>query len=61
MTKARTRTARFPQHIREDAFACYCPWLQSLLALRSLTFAPSPATVKRWMERGHWTAQEATK
>jgi len=24
MTKAQTRTARFPQHIREDAFAYYC-------------------------------------
>ncbi len=23
MTKARTRTSRFPQHIREDAFAYY--------------------------------------
>ena len=62
MTKARTRTARFPQHIREDAFAYYCAgYTRSEVVYRlRLQYgdrAPSQATVKRWMERGRWTAR----
>ncbi len=62
MTNARTRTARFPQHIREDAFAYYCAGhtraeVVYRLRLQYGDRAPSPATVKRWMERGRWTAR----
>ncbi len=62
MTKARTRTSRFPQHIREDAFAYYCAGHTRAEVVHRLRRqygdrAPSPATVKRWMERGRWTAR----
>ena len=62
MTKARTRTARFPQHIREDAFAYYCAGHTRAEVVHRLRRqygdrAPSAATVKRWMERGRWTAR----
>ena len=64
MTKARTRTARFPQHIREDAFAYYCAGHTRAEVAHRLRrqygdLAPSPATVKRWMERGRWTARRS--
>ena len=62
MMKARTRTARFPQHIREDAFAYYCAQYTRAEVVYRLRLqygdrAPSLATVKRWMERGRWTAR----
>jgi len=62
MTKAQPRTSRFPQHIREDAFAYYCAGhtradVVHRLRLQYGDRAPSAATVKRWMERGRWTAR----
>jgi|GEM_PF-4718909 len=62
MTKARTRISRYPQHIREDAFAYYCAGHTRAEVVHRLRRqygdrAPSPATVKRWMELGRWTAR----
>ncbi len=62
MTKARTRISRFPQHVREDAFAHYCAGhtraeVVYRLRLQYGSRAPSLATVKRWMEQGRWTAR----
>ncbi len=62
MTKARTRTSRFPQHIQEDAFAYYYAGFTRAEVVYRLRLqygdrAPSPATVKRCMERGRWTAR----
>ncbi len=63
MKKARTRTARFPQHPAiGGAFAYYCAGHTRAEVVYRLRRqygdrAPSPATVKRWMERGRWTAR----
>ena len=65
MTKARTRTARFPQHPAiGGAFACYYAGFTRAEVVYRLRLqygdrAPSPATVKRWMEQE--AAQEAAK
>ena len=64
MTKARTRTSRFPQHIREDAFAYYCAGHTRAEVVHRLRRqygdqAPSLTTVKRWMEQE--ASQEAAK
>ncbi len=57
MAAARARTTRFPQHIREDAFAYYYAGytreeVVHRLYLEYGSQAPSQATVKRWMEQG---------
>ncbi len=62
MTKVRTRIPRYPQHIREDAFAYYYAGYTRAEVVHRLRLqyggqAPSLATVKRWMERGRWVAR----
>ncbi len=62
MTKARTRTARYPQHIREDAFAYYYAGYTRAEVVHRLRLqygdqAPSPGAVKLWMEQGRWAAR----
>ena len=62
MKKVRTRTARFPQHIREDAFAYFCAGFTRAevvhrMRLQYGDWAPSLAAVKRWMEQGCWVSR----
>ncbi len=62
MTKARTRIARYPQHIREDAFAYYYAGYTRAEVVHRLRLqygdqAPSPGSVKSWMEQGRWAAR----
>ncbi len=65
MTKARTRTSRFPQHPAiGGAFAYYCAEYTRAEVVHRLRLqygdrAPSLATVKRWMEQE--ASQEAAK